>query len=84
MVVPPGAWSSSTFVVYYSKVAKGTGISILMEQAVRRQHTPGLAVVPLQSDWRSYLSFVRLRQAEHSRAAGLFWRYLHRCYPKSE
>lgn len=70
--------------VYYSKVAKGMGISILMEQAVRRQHTPGLAVVPLQSDWRSYLSFVRLRQAEHSRAAGLFWRYLHRCYPKSE
>ncbi len=65
-------------------VAKGMGISILMEQAVRRQHTPGLAVVPLQSDWRSYLSFVRLRQAEHSRAAGLFWRYLHRCYPKSE
>ena len=51
---------------------------------MRRQHTPGLAVVPLQSDWRSYLSFVRLRQAEHSRAAGLFWRYLHRCYPKSE
>ena len=65
-------------------VARGMGISILMEQAVRRQRTPGLAVVPLLSDWRSYLCFVRLHQAEHSRAAGLFWRYLHRCYPKSE
>ena len=65
-------------------VARGMGISILMEQAVRRQRTPGLAVVPLLSDWRSYLCFVRLHQAERSRAAGLFWRYLHRCYPQSE
>lgn len=65
-------------------VAKGMGISILMEQAVRRQRAPGLAVVPLAADWRSYLCFVRLHQAEHTRAAGLFWRYLHRCYPQSE
>lgn len=63
---------------------KGMGISILMEQAVRRQHTPGLAVVPLRADWRSSLSFVRLRRKEYPRSVSLFWRYLRRCYPKME
>lgn len=65
-------------------VSKGMGISILAGQAVQRRQTDGLAVVPLQCSWRSYLAFVRLHQAERTPAAGLFWRYLHRLYPRTE
>lgn len=61
-------------------VAKGMGVSILMEQAVREPASQGLAVVPLDVEHKSRLSFVRLRNGQPGRTAGTFWKYLRQYY----
>lgn len=61
-------------------VSKGMGISILMEQAVRDPASQGLAVVPLDVEQESRLSFVRLRHGQQTRAARVFWKYLRQRY----
>lgn len=58
-------------------VSNGMGISLMMENSVKRLHRPGIAVIPIDIIVRSELAFIRSKHEKHSSASNIFWKYIY-------
>ena len=57
-------------------VSNGMGISLIMENSIKRLHYPGIIVIPIDITVGSELVFIRSKSKKHSWAFNIFWKYL--------
>ncbi len=57
-------------------ISKGMGVSLMMQNSVKRLNRPGIVIHPLDITIKSELAFIRPKNRHHSSVSNQFWDFL--------